>query len=264
MNFNQILSLFGGITVVSTSLATFFSYLILNKLKINWKKNADIEIEKAIAKMDKNREEIMSIFANFSQIHNTSQKKRIEAVEILWKNTLEIRELNDSAVFFYNIIPPKEYNKSSNNQLIKNLINRIPEKEDLAYKIKEINGNVDRYRPFLNEYLWGLFSLYGSFSTRLSLQLKLSYEYENNDIKKWYKDEAINTFLNTVFDSKELDSFNFDSLYTIRMIIDRFEEKILKESSKLISGDFATQESIKQSKKIKKALDKVDTFNDKI
>ncbi|MFW5795408.1 MAG: hypothetical protein ACOCV1_08005 [Bacillota bacterium] len=38
MNIKPILSLFGGITVLSTGLATFFSSLFLNKIKINWKK----------------------------------------------------------------------------------------------------------------------------------------------------------------------------------------------------------------------------------
>lgn len=88
------------------------------------------------------------------------------------------------------------------------------------------------------------------------MQLKLSYQ--EGKIEKWYEDDALKSFLNAVFTSDELKSFNFESLNSIRIVIERFEEKIIKECSKIISGDFATEKSIKQSRKIKEVLDDVD------
>lgn len=258
MNISEILGILGGTTVLATGLSTFFSKIFLNNLSIEWKKQADLEIENVRSELNEETDRLLAILKNSSDIHSLGQNERLKAVKNLWENVIKIRNLNKSTSYIYTILSPEEYNKKLNNDFVKDILETIPEIEQLAVETNEIMIETEKYRPFLNEYLWGLFSVYNAFSTRLTYKLKENSKKKN--IKVWYEDDGLNYLMKTFFSYEELNSIELESQNSIKFVIDRMEEKIILECGKIISEDFAMKKSIKQSSKLKKPLIKIDNL----
>jgi len=259
MNISEFIGVLGGATALATGLATFFTKIILKNVSIEWQKQANLEIEEFRSKLNEKTDQLKKILSNSSDVHSLAQNKRLEAVNILWQNVIKIRNLNKSATFFYLIFKPKEYNKKLDNNINNEILATTPNIEELSSKTNEIMADVEIYRPFLNEYLWGLFSIYNSFSSRLTYKLKENSKKKNINI--WYKDDGLDYLIKAVFNSEELDLIEFDSPNSIKIVIDKMEEKIISECAKIVSGDFAMKKSINQSRKLKEALIRVEDLD---
>lgn len=100
----------GGGALVILGTSKWISKVIADRLNLEWKSKSDKELEKIKAQLIQNQSIMNAAITNLSSGHQAANERRLKAIEIIWSNILNIRNLCTPAIFFYSILLPKEYN----------------------------------------------------------------------------------------------------------------------------------------------------------
>jgi len=237
-----ILAWLGGGSIVLIGLIKWFSKLTNDRFKIKWQHESQHNIEDFKAEVSRNTEFLKASLASLANEHSTAQERRLIAVENLWECIIQIRKYNSSIVNFYSILLPREY------------VTVLHEKKDIfgiehisEGTLNDLNINIDyieKHRPFLGGDLWNLFFLYRAFMIRMCyLFIK---GRKNVDIKPWYEDNHLVDIAKFILGNK-LESIEVSSISSLQNILGLFEQKIIMEMEKVISGKSASEISFNQA-----------------
>ena len=191
------------VVVIVKFFGRFLAEIIANKLKIKWNREQEEKLELLRAEFTREHSTFTAVLNSYSSIHKLSQSKRIEAVEILWANTLKLRDLSDFPALFFDSLFENEYNPSYNKKILMSGLNSLSP-DSLSDEASTIFNNVEKYRPFLGEQLWNLFHIYYILSFRVVLKLIEGRDEKN--ITSWDKDKYIRLILDRTFTDEDRKS----------------------------------------------------------
>ena len=97
------------VVVIVKFFGRFLAEIIANKLKIKWNREQEEKLELLRAEITREHSTFTAVLNSYSSIHKLSQSKRIEAVEILWANTLKLRDLSGFPALFFDSLFENEY-----------------------------------------------------------------------------------------------------------------------------------------------------------
>lgn len=257
----EIIGYLGGWVVLTASVAVFigksFAGTIADKLKIKWSGEQEEKLEQLRAEITLEHSTFTSILNSYSSSHQFSQSDRIKAVQTLWENTLETRKLGEVPSFFFGHLLESEYNTVYNNNGFMIKLNSLTLDNTIG-RIPSIIDSVEKSRPFIGDNLWSLFRIYTILVGRTSWLLM---EGKNNkDIKSWHKDEYTQSILNGILDETEMHSITTKTIDSFRLATELFEQKILNEMFKIISGDLAAESDLSKAKKLQELIGQNETY----
>ncbi|QTC41489.1 hypothetical protein I7V34_20970 [Bacillus sp. V3] len=248
----SILAWLGGGSIVLFGLFKWIGKITNERFKIQWQYETQKEIEGFKALVSSNTEFLKASLASLANEYSTAQERRLVAVENLWNCIILIKKFNSPIINFYSILLPKEYATAlrKNTEILG--VEQISEESlyDLNLKI----DNIEQHRPFIGENLWNLFYLYRAFMVRMCYLFIKGRKEE--DIKSWYNDKHLIELANYILGEK-LKSVEVSSISSLQTIIGLFEQKIITEMEKLISGKTASEISFNEAKKILELINEV-------
>ncbi|MGG4169254.1 hypothetical protein ABEW00_17565 [Rossellomorea vietnamensis] len=249
----SILAWLGGGSIVLFGLFKWIGKITNDRFKIKWQHENQKDIEGFKALVSSNTEFLKASLASLANEYSSAQERRLIAVENLWNCIIIIRKYNSPIINFYSILLPKEYKTvlCENKEFLG--IERIS--EDSLYDLNLEIDNIEKHRPFIGENLWNLFYLYRAFMLRMCYLFIKGRKKE--DIKSWSEDKHLIEIANYLLGEK-LKTVEVSSLSSLQTIIGLFEQKIITEMEKLISGKTASEISFNEAKKILELINEVD------
>lgn len=180
-------------------------------------------------------------------------KRRIEAVETLWKGVVELQRfkaLSNAMVAINMEVATAESAKDSKVRQLFEMLNKF------APPIETLKpSTVSCERPFVSPVAWAYFSalqtiLYGSFARAKAL------EFGVKDINKFMNTEHEKKLLKAALPHQKEFIDKFDSTAYF-YLIEELEEALLKELNNIMDGKASDQESLKRASEIQKEINQM-------
>jgi hypothetical protein len=247
-----VLASIGGGVIVLVAILKWLSKIIEEKLKLVWQQQNQKEIEIFKAYITNSQDIFKSSLTQFSSGHQCSQEKRLKAIDELWETILAIRSFVGPIVSFYDVLLPKEYMPVLEKDPDAFLVSKI-NLETINEFMKRIES-IEKQRPYLGEYIWGLFFTYRAFMLRMTFVFQSSKE--KGQIIPWYEDKHMLDMLKTSIGKDYVDGRDFSVPTATHYAIAMFEQKILIEVNKLISGEYASESNYKEAKRLLELVEK--------
>lgn len=261
MEVSDIIVYLGGWAVLTAGIAVFIGKFlterIADNLQIKWSREQEEKLEILRAEITREHSIFTAILNSSSSIHKLSQSERIEAIKILWENTLKLRDLSGVPALFFDYLFENEYNQSCNKETRISGLNSLSS-DSLFDKASTIFNNVEKYRPFLGEQLWSLFHIYYILSFRVVLKLIEGRDEKN--IISWDEDEYIRLILDRAFTDEDRKSIPVPpkNMNPLTPTIDLMKQKMLFEIFKIISGELAAESDLSKAKELRKLIPQVE------
>ena len=171
--------------------------------------------------------------ANFSAAQQAAYKRRIEAVEVLWKAVLQSRTVTPEMAYIYTV-DAIGYKEEFFGPNLKNPLKSI----DYVKAIGSSQSNSDQVtevRPFIGEELYSLFSV---FSAILGRSLSITcHSYQQGKLQLWFEEHETIELLKQVLTEDEWDEFSKKKNCQLQWFCQRLESKISVAIARLLSGE---------------------------
>ena len=197
----EIALVFGGWATIVTAIAVWGSHLASKRIINSW----DVKSQRDFAELRHIQSETQLLLKEISSTITSSQSllqtRRLEAVDILWRAILALRDHFSFVTIFFSIFQPNEYSSAMSNPTLSVGLREIDDNyiTDCLKNIKDLESQ----RPYLGETLWLLFFIYRAFLARLAYLVTLLNE--GKEIKDWREDTGIRHHLAAVFDKDEFE-----------------------------------------------------------
>jgi hypothetical protein len=210
------------------------------------------ELELSRAEIAERRDFMNSLYKSMSGGYLLSHQCILDSIAVLWKKTLEMRELTSGILFMYAILLPEEVETLPIEKIFDMSIEMTI--KDLTFSAHSITTEVEQVRPFIGESLWRIYNIYQTFSGRLALKvLKGKSEgkiYNWNRTNDGEYDEALFRALQFIFTEDELREIKDISIGAPQRIIGAIETKMLNEMNELTFGKHLVSFSIEEQQRI--------------
>lgn len=248
-----IVKIFGGLTIILSSVISFIAILIRELIISKWKTKQQIEIENIKSELSQNNQIIEYLTKTRSDIYLSSSNERVNGLKTIWETMTQTKESMESLVFMsYTILTRDELINlpSTQNEAIRQAIDSFDslryfnENHDLVLKAQ-------LHRPFIGFKLWSIFSAYQSFIGRLTYLIRDGLE--NGVVKFWIDDRNyFEQVLEKVITKKEIDELCKIELLAFHGILNYLEALALNEISEQISGKKVTESTINHALELSK------------
>lgn len=216
---------------------------INSELKIK----ADSQIEMFKATIGREADKIRFATSAVGEGNKAVVARKLDAVEALWKGALSARQNVPLVMGFIDILSVEDYMSMADNPDFKKLVGELS-KEKISEMYRDNSGSIERFRPYVGEYLWAIFSANQAFVTRVVLLMQMGAK--DPDKLNWHLDGGIRQLLVAVLTSDELKDFDSIRVGKVGWVLERFEAKILKAMQKVISGEAFGDEALRQAQNI--------------
>ncbi|QSF43298.1 hypothetical protein [Paenibacillus tianjinensis] len=195
---------------------------------------------------------------NLDHYHSVSQSiqnKRIEAIQNVWLEYLDIRKYVSPLINLFTILLPKEY---------LNIINKLHEEDKLRLKSLDErvvpNGldttpflyNLEIQRPLLGEVIY--FKFRSSILILYRLRLMYSDMVKKSEIYLWNEDSLLLDHVDVVFSTDTLSlgevPLILDSPLKLLQLIGAIELELNRTIERVISGEVSAELSLERVKKL--------------
>ena len=181
-----------------------------------------------------NRESIRAVtLANFSAAQQTAYKRRIEAVDVLWKAVLQSRTATPEMAYIH-IVDMIGYKEELFGSNLKDPLKSINYVEALKSSRSNFD-QVEKERPFISEELYSLFFVFRAILGR-SLSTTC-HSYQQGKLQLWFREHGTIELLKQVLTEDEWDEFSKKKSSQLQWFCQRLESKISVAIARLLSGE---------------------------
>lgn len=173
---------------------------------------------------------------NAPQASDPTLQKRLSAAETLWSAVLDLRERFSSAVGFYTILLPSEYD-SVFDEGSKARILVAPITDEFVADAVRRADLVENDRPYLGEDLWSKFFVYRAFLGRLAVLIVMGKR--RHHIGDWRDDRGVREILGSVLEEQEIEGLLGSKAdpHALNRAVSRLQSVILSEIRRVSSGE---------------------------
>ncbi len=245
----QLLIILSGWTAVLGALFGWVGKVILERLGSSWRRSEQSTLETVKHALSSERVFLESAIRGAQQGLDSTQDRRMAAIEKLWIGVLSLRADFSRVLFFYQILLPSEYDSEYKaRRTLAASIEDVSDETTIA-AIQRVD-TVERERPYLGEILWLKFFIYRAFLGRiahLTIQGKRSGHFID-----WTSDDGVRQLISNVLPAAIIQSAldGPSASLGIRRLADRLEWSILEEMSLILSGKRSASESFENAKRL--------------
>lgn len=226
-----------------------------------WEAEHNTKLEALRSDINRDHSTLIATIESFSSGQQFSIERKIKAIEVMWDVMNKMHLLVGSAIAFYDIFTPNEYDDDKAQGMVSDL---VLNKTKISEEILSLQKEVEKHRPFLGELLWNLFLAYDLFLGRLFIlttEKKPFARTKDGKTLHWFQDKFITNLLNPLLPedrsiklikgAQEIDPYMASWALTI------LEQKILLEVDRTISGKAMSDETLSQINKVSKAIEEI-------
>lgn len=241
----EIVQVFGGLTLVLSTLVSTIVVFTKDWLANRWDKKKQKEIEELKHTNSRTEKMIENVTQSISAIHSSSNEKILQSYEKLWNCMLELRRNIPSAAFMaYTVLTKKELEniyQIDNTEFLKE-INHIDFSKQMS-RHSEILNEVESVRPFIGQKSWNILFSYQAFIGRAMFLLYAGKT--NSKVQAWLDDENfIAQIILPVIEKDKLDKLLESETAAFYNILSYEEMLIQEEVHAQIFGKRITDETL--------------------
>lgn len=215
--------------------------------------NLQRQNETALAELKDNLKETALLHASahrsFAAAQEAAIGRRLQCAETLWNDLLQFRNSLPPILTIMDLLTEQEYpnvlEAPEGPQLFRDLsMESVTELAGL-----DDNESIERVRPFIDEYLWQLFTRYRAIQARILLHL-VWFKEKGADIY-WYRHAYTRQLIADALSVDELEELDRLVMGKIGYIRESIELKILEELRRMVSGESSSSESLKEARRLR-------------
>jgi hypothetical protein len=255
----QLVAIFGGWTALIACIVYWLSKRVVEKFNIHWKETSDKNIARLQSELDKNNSTLNSLITLTASNYHQAQQRRIQAIEVLWKNLLLYKEIIPIGGYtVYGILTDKEletyFTRQTDNGYFLHDRNSITNLLEPSYLPEYFNRTaiIDTERPFIGEKIWSNYKILQGFIGRIVFLLKVAAEKKKTD--HWHNDEGLKQILGSYLSVEEMKYVYSRRVSSLQITIELLEGKLLTETNKVLSGETFSENALERVKKFEIAL----------
>ena len=255
-----IIKLLGGLTIVIASIIGFFSKYLLNRLSQSSSHSYNSKIESLKGDINKNNNLLTSLTQNYFSSSQKILDKKIQAYELLWTTIINIKNSFPSGISLvyqmltYNEITEENtFEKLDKNPKIGPLL-RSYEIITETSKIANYGKSLLNLKPYITDNTYKLFYTYQGLLGRVTSNF--IWEFQNNKLYDWKKDEALKGILKITLTEKELNYIINIEINSLTSLIELIEYKILQDFRYSLNIKDSTNDTVEYLKDIETILNK--------
>lgn len=208
---------------------------------------SDHQLAQLKASIEKESEKIRFATSFIGESQKIVILRQLDAVDILWKGMLSIKESIPTAFNFIDALSEDEYKTTIQSEDFKLLIgDSSPEKMSKVFN--DNSGSFERIRPYVGEYLWALFLSYQSIITRSTLLLYADKE------KYWYADVGTIAIIKSSLSEREFIEFNTRFFGRFLWLRQKYESKVLTSIQQIMSGQEIGVDALRKAELMEQAI----------
>jgi hypothetical protein len=257
MNLLEIVSIFGGITVVATGVATSITALIQKRILQVWERKETKQLEELRGVIQRNNHIVDNLTSSLLAHSQKINEERLNAIKEIWAGMLQLRESIPPLIqTIYYIMLEEEVTVEQLNKTKSNFGQGVGmiNLNEFANKQLEIFNPLRKHRPLLTEKLWFLiltFQLVIGRGTAIIVN-----GYKDGNIKYWKKDDYFLSILAISLSKEEIEYLKSLKMNSYEFTLQLIENKALQEMNRLVTGELHTENAVDQIKKIEEFLQK--------
>ncbi len=186
-----------------------------------------------------------TVRASFSEGQRASMDRKLAAVDIIWSEVLILRRLTLSKMTYVDVFKETETHKYK-EVMESNLGNTVLQESSLEEKKERLNTishDLDKVRPYIGEYLWGVLECYRAIQVRMFFVLEM-FSDDSSKVIGWYRDEGTYGIVTAVLNETELEHFDNMQFGKFTWLIGKVETKMLAELRHIVSGQHFAQDAL--------------------
>ena len=225
------------------SVGKAISYRFDKKLQHN-QKLIDIELKVIESQLSSNGAQVESLVNSNLTALDFGRQKQIEAIEVLWVEMMELRQLIPGFVTTLELIPSKFHEEFIEGMNIEKDLQNVT-LSDFNDWLKQSKARSKRV--FSSELMYSYYELYQSVVTMCLMHVSTEGIY--GKFSNWYEKYNIEaTFSNPNINFKEVEGKLGRTQYLLSLI----EKNFLLDAEKVINGEIQMYESNERAEKINK------------
>ena len=272
----QFITLLAAAGVTGAGAGAIVVNLLMEKVKIGWTKQANLELEEfkrsanreiegLKGDISKNNSIITTLLTQQGQAYQKILDKRIDAAQKVWDGIFKLKSLVPEPISFaYKVYTDDELEKNflSKSTVWPSLCDDIKaiKIDEFAKSTKEISSDLIKIRPFISDKISVLLFVYEIFLGRSVFFLMDSQRKGN--AKSWRKDKTLRDLLEPALETNELKYIFDEALVpagSFHVVCSLLETKILNEINHILLGSKHTEDTIKQTEEWRQLLQTANT-----
>ncbi|MBM3618392.1 MAG: hypothetical protein FJX23_07580 [Alphaproteobacteria bacterium] len=191
-----------------------------------------------------------TVFTGRNQRQALVEKRKIEAIEAVWKSVVELGKFKALAGAMAIVKFEAASQEISKNPNVKHFFETVAK---LAPKVEDMSTiSAPNERPFISPVAWAYFSALQAVLTGAYAKVKI-LEAGVQDSHKLINHEREKKLLITALPHQKSYIEQYDST-TYYYLIDELEEKLLKELQNMLAGKESDAENVQRAKELQKQI----------
>lgn len=254
-------------------LAWIFDKWLAERLKANIK----AEYEKQLAnhradlerRLEDHRSELSKLRAQLEGVqslastsltlsHGEVLKRRLDAIQELWKAMRRIRHAHESVVLL-DVIPQQGHAAIAESGVIDHIPMKRPDSGPGNPFLQELTAALSTaqdVRPLVGEYLFSLLEAAAVFLSMIGLLIEEGKK--KGRLPAWYESTEIREMLSTTIGVEGLAAIDKKSQGKIGFVLDVVERTMLVHIGKIVSGEEAVDAALEQGRRILDATSRLE------
>ncbi|MBI4266061.1 MAG: hypothetical protein HY657_16930 [Acidobacteria bacterium] len=227
----------------------------LETFKAQLKAQSDVAVEQLKASNAQALALHTTASGTFSSIHAIGQERRLRAIEAMWGAIIDIRNEIPPGLIVADAFPEENYQELFfETPQLQQFINAVNASALAETKLARTSHEVDRWRPFLGEYLFSLYEAYRTLVIRVYVITALGIATKK--VEPWYRDDVNRRLVTRLLTVDELKEFD-ESPTKFAFIRSAIEKKIVAKAARIVSGEASAAHMFDQGVQILDAVHQV-------
>ncbi len=258
----QTLAVVGGVQVVVSALAAWLGKLWLARIlereraqlaRLN--EAAAIELK---ADFDRTLSATTAALGTITAGYQAAQERRLAAVAVLWSEITRVREVTRPGLVFFDILTPAEYDKAlAAGSVSRAMVERLPDDVELPEKGLHPIFAVDEHRPFLDDELYALFTVYRQILGRAMWLLREGLE--DGHVTPWFEDTNLRRIIADAIGEPTLNAITAGKFKSLTPVLRTLEVRILAGCQATVSGRVATEASLEEAHRLARLSEEIES-----
>jgi hypothetical protein len=190
----------------------------------------------------------------FGSIHAVAHERRLKAIEVVWAAIVSARNETPSGLLLADAFPEDDYDRMFRVPQLSKLVSTI-DIQNLPQLTVARSEDVEKWRPFMGEYIYALYEAYRTLTVRVLVETRLGLI--QGKVTPWYREGVNRTVVAAVLTVEELVEFE-RSQTKLNYIRSSIERKVIAKAARIISGEASASHMLEQGSQIIEAVRKLE------
>jgi len=183
----------------------------------------------------------------FGSIHGVAHERRLKGIEAVWGAILDVRNETPAGLLLADTFPENEYDRFFfQTPQLQQFLSGIDMKAMSQLKVVLLGHEVEKWRPFMGEYIYSLYEAYRTLTLRVFVIT--AFGIAKGHVEAWYRDDVNRNLVTSVLTAQEQAGFERSEV-KFSYIRSAIEKKIIEKSARIVSGEASAAHMLEQARR---------------